>query len=103
MDFVKLTSNLNSEDFKKYLKYYENFHIDRKKCLKNKKCSDLYEETSTHLKTVKGGKKKIVVKPKYIFIDLKKKLNQEIQKLENEIRNFRFLVETNTSKNGGII
>ena len=99
MDFVKLTSNLNSEDFKKYLKYYETFHIDRKKCLKNKKCSDSYEETPNHLKSVKGGKEKIILKPKYIFIDLKKKeLIEKIQHLENEIRNFRFLVETNTTK-----
>ena len=72
MDFVKLTSNLNSEDFKKYLKYYETFHIDRKKCLKNKKCADIYEETPTQLKIVKNGKEKIVIKPKYIFIDEKK-------------------------------
>ena len=35
-DNFKLTSNLNSEEFKKYLKYYETFHTDRKKCLKNK-------------------------------------------------------------------
>ena len=34
MDFDKLTSNLNSAEFQKYLKYYETFHIDRKKCVK---------------------------------------------------------------------
>ena len=71
MDFGKLTSNLNSEEFQRYLKYYETFHIDRRKCIKNKRCDDIYEETPTHLKVVKGGKEKVVKKPNYVFIDSK--------------------------------
>lgn len=99
MDFDKLTSNLNSEEFKRYLKYYETFHVDRKKCIKSKKCDDIYEETPTQLKVVKGGKEKIVIKPKYIFIDQRViELKNEINKLEREIRNFRFIVESNTTK-----
>ena len=99
MDFSKLTSNLNSTEFQKYLKYYETFHTDRKKCLKNKKCTDLYEETPTQLKVVKSGKEKTVKKPKYIFLNQRvNQLKNEMNKLEREIRNYRFIVETDTTK-----
>ena len=99
MDFDKLTSNLNSAEFQKYLKYYETFHIDRKKCVKNKKCNDIYEETPSQLKVIKGGREKIVQKPKYTFIDTRViELTGEINKLEREIRNYRFIVESNTTK-----
>ena len=99
MDFGKLTSNLNSEEFQRYLKYYETFHIDRRKCIKNKRCDDIYEETPKHLKVVKGGKEKVVKKPNYVFIDSRiNELKKEINDLEREIRNFRFIVETNTTK-----
>ena len=99
MDFGKLTANLNSEEFQRYLKYYETFHIDRKKCIKNKKCNDIYEETPTQLKVVKGGKNKIVKKPTYVFIDSRiDELKKEMNDLEREIRNFRFIVESNTTK-----
>lgn len=99
MDFGKLTSNLNSEEFQRYLKYYETFHIDRRKCIKNKRCDDIYEETPTHLKVVKGGKEKVVKKPNYVFIDTRiNELKKEMNDLEREIRNFRFIVESNTTK-----
>ena len=99
MDFDKLTSNLNSEEFRRYLDYYATFHIDRRKCIKNKRCEDIYEETPTQLKVVKKGKEKIVKKPKYVFIDSHvNKLKKEINQLEREIRNFRFIVESNTTK-----
>lgn len=99
MDFSKLTSNLNSEEFQRYLKYYETFHIDRRKCIKNKRCDDIYEETPTHLKVIKGGKEKVVKKPNYVFIDSRiNELKKEMNDLEREIRNFRFIVESNTTK-----
>ena len=99
MDFDKLTSNLNSEEFKRYLDYYGTFHIDRRKCIKNKRCEDIYEETPNQLRVVKKGKEKIVKKPEYVFIDSHlSKLEKEINHLEREIRNFRFIVESNTTK-----
>ena len=69
MDFDKNIANLNSPEFQRYLKYYETFQNDRKKCFKSKKCSDIYKETPTELLVIKGGKEKKVKKPKYLFID----------------------------------
>ena len=99
MDFDKNLANLNSPEFKRYIKYYETFQIDRKKCYKSKKCQDIYIETPNELKVKKGDIEKIVKKPKYIFIKPElERLKEEMKSLEIQIRNYRFIVETNTSK-----
>mgnify|MGYP001281921570 CR=1 FL=1 len=99
MDFEKYISNLNSPEYQRYLKYYESFQNDRKKCLKNKKCKDKYIETPKQLKVEKGGKEKIVKKPTYIFLIPKiNELKNNIEIIQNKIRDYRFIVETDTSK-----
>lgn len=99
MDFDKNLANLNSPEFQRYLKYYETFQADRKKCYKSQKCQDTYTETPTELKVKKGESEKVVKKPKYIFIKPEiERLKNEMKSLEVQIRNYRFIVETNTSK-----
>ena len=99
MDFEKYNTNYKSMEYQRYIKYYESFQNDKKKCNKNKKCKDLYIETQKELKIVKNGKEKIVKKPEYIFLNLKiNKLEEEIKNIENKIREYRFIVETDTSK-----
>ena len=40
-----------------------------------------------------------MLKPKYVFIDQRvNEIKSEINRLEREIRNFRFIVESNTTK-----
>ena len=100
MNFETNISNLNSPEYKRYLTYYENFQNDKKKCLKKiKKCNTNFIETPTELKTLKDGKTKTVTKPKYIFIEPKiNELKKILIDLENKIRNYRFIVEYDTSK-----
>jgi hypothetical protein len=92
-------ANIKSEEYTKYLELYSNFHQERVKCLKRKNCSDQYLETPKELKIIKGGKEKKIVKPSYIFVDNEiKRLNIELKELEQEIRNYRFIVESDSSK-----
>ena len=99
MNLEQNIANLKSEEYQKYLEFYSNFHQERVKCLKRKNCSDQYIETPTELKIIKGNKEKKMIKPKYIFVEDKlKELDSELKTMEREIRNFRFIVETDTSK-----
>ena len=99
MNLEQNIANLNSEEYKKYLDFYANFHQERVKCLKRKNCSDEYIETPTELKIIKGNKGRTMTKPKYIFVnDRLKEIDEDLKNMEREIRNFRFLVETDTSK-----
>ena len=60
----------------------------------------IFMKKPSHLKVVKGGKEKVVKKPNYVFIDSAiNELKKEMNDLEREIRNFRFIVETNNAKN----
>lgn len=99
MNLEQNIAYLKSEEYKKYLDFYANFHQERVKCLKRKNCSDQYIETPAELKIIKGNKEKKMIKPKYIFVNDKlNEYNTEIKEMEREIRNFRFIVETDTSK-----
>ena len=99
MNLEQNLANIKSEEYIKYLELYSNFHQERVKCLKRKNCDDKYIETPDDLKIVKGGKEKKIVKPKYIFVDERmKNINIELKELEQEIRNFRFIVESDSSK-----
>ena len=99
MNLEQNLANIKSEEYTKYLELYSNFHQERVKCLKRKNCNDQYIETTKDLKIVKGGKEKKIVKPKYIFVENKiKNINLELKELEQEIRNFRFIVESDSSK-----
>tara|TARA_B100000676_G_C17986685_1_gene792320 strand:+ start:598 stop:1344 length:747 start_codon:yes stop_codon:yes gene_type:complete len=99
MNLEQNLANIKSEEYTKYLELYSNFHQERVKCLKRKNCDDKYIETPNDLKIVKGSKEKKIVKPKYIFVDERmKNINIELRELEQEIRNFRFIVESDSSK-----
>ena len=99
MNLERNLVNIKSEEYTKYLELYSNFHQERVKCLKRKNCNDKYIETPGELKIVKGDKKKKITKPTYIFVhDKIRKINEDIKELEQEIRNFRFIVESDSSK-----
>ena len=58
MNLEQNIANLKSEEYKKYLDFYANFHQERVKCLKRKNCSIQHIETPTELKIIKGNKEK---------------------------------------------
>lgn len=99
MNFEEKLSFLKSKEMIKYLDYYKDFQIEKNKCLKKKKCSDKYTETSEYLIIERKGKEKIVKKPEYIFIKNKKdEIKLELKNLEEKIKNFKFIVNYDTSK-----
>lgn len=99
MNFEEKLSYLKSNELKKYLEFYREFHIEKIKCLKRKNCKDKYIETKNELIIEKGSKKKIIKKPEYIFIDKRRnQLKEEKNNLEKKINNFSFIVNYDTSK-----
>ena len=102
MNLEQNIANIKSEEYRKYLDFYYNFHQERVKCLKRKNCKDQYIETVKELKIIKGTKEKKLSKPKYVFVYNRiKEINLELNEMENGptgIRNFRFIVETDSSK-----
>tara|TARA_B100000767_G_scaffold253745_1_gene258552 strand:+ start:360 stop:1145 length:786 start_codon:yes stop_codon:yes gene_type:complete len=99
MNFEEKLSYLKSNELKKYLEFYREFHIEKIKCLKRKKSTDKYIETKNELIIEKSSKQKIIKKPEYIFIPKKRnKLEEEKNVLEKKINNFNFIVNYDTSK-----
>ena len=99
MNLEQNIANLKSAEYLKYLDFYSNFHIERVKCLKRKNCSIQHIETPTELKIIKGNKEKKITKPTYIFVkDKIQEFDEDLKNMERELRNFRFIVETDTSK-----